>query len=792
MVLSSKLMRRLPGRLKVFGLTGAALLTLAPTLATGAPTGSSDAFSIREAQALGGETFPAVAWRTAGGLVAEQAGRYLLLNDRTGQWTEINGTPLKVKRSAITTAANGMLHVIDGRTRVTLSLARGRVVREDEEGLPVSLRLGGAVFSRGSLYAAGLAEDGQPVFTRDSVELPVWSKDPFTRLLMAESGGSIYVFTGDDKSGRLNAYVYEPSKSSWSALGCSPFDVPGDKAFSCGDAHIIVLGGGKMAAFYATQKLWVEYQLPDLPTGQFALAHDHTRFDVVTPELTRTFEAVFPATKYGLFDHSIVIAFFLVMLWIGKALSKQEKSEGDFFRGGQRLPWWALGLSLFATGASAISLMAMPAKAYTENWIYLSMGFMQILMLPLLFGVLLPIARRLQFKTAFEYLEVRFSHSVRILGNLKYILFSIFGRMATIMVLPSIALSAICGMPVEVSIIVMGVVTTIYCMMGGFEAVVWTDVVQAVVVLLAMILCAVWILVSLDTSVPDAWQLIAVENKLQIADFSWDITQPIIYIILITTVFDSFGALSNQNFIQRVQATHTENDARKAIVTQLAVAVPMNVLLFGLGTLFFLYYNTKPEEITPAMKADGIFPLFAAQNLPTGLAGIVVAALMAATMSTLSSAINSVANVGVEDYIRRFKPDLSDWGALCWGKGLTLFLGLLGTGIALWLVQSNMTSVWDMFILIAGIFFAPMTGVYMLGLLTTRANTIGAWSGMIIAIGASLYVQQNLTLHPFFFGPISITICFVSGYLVSLLFSPPTRDLAGCTIYSLPPKLKND
>jgi Na+/proline symporter len=202
--------------------------------------------------------------------------------------------------------------------------------------------------------------------------------------------------------------------------------------------------------------------------------------------------------------------------------------------------------------------------------------------------------------------------------------------------------------------------------------------------------------------------------------------------------------------------------------------------------MLYLYYNENPGAISPAMKADGIFPLFAAQNLPVGLAGIVVAALMAATMSTLSSAINSVSNLGVEDYVRQWNPDLSDRSALLWGKGLTLFLGVFGTGVALLLARTNLTSIWDMAILILGILYSPMTAMFLLGVMTRRANAAGAWGGTILAVAVSVYCTFRFDLHPFFYGVISVSVCVVSGYLISLLFPAPRRDLTGLTVYSLP------
>jgi len=739
---------------------------------------------------LSNKTVVDYAWRNADGLIIAQSNKLFLLKDGTKQWTEISAEPVVISKSAMTVNSAGKLYVVDGVKVFTLEYSDGKIVQKNLKDLPFALSKGKVVVSGGKLYVAGLDAQGNNVFLCNSDKLKTWSTQNAKKVLIAQSQRRIYVFADEDGSGKLTAYEYNPNKDLWSSLAASDFAVNADKAFACGDAHILLLGknNSKLGGLYITQKKWVQFDVTSFPQGDFALANDYKSFTVITPEGSYKSEAIFPGTKYGIWDHLIVAAFFIVMLWVGKYISKREKSENDFFRGGQRLPWWAVGLSMFATGASAISLMAMPAKAYTENWLYFSTGIIQLMFLPVTFFVVIPITRRLQFSSAFEYLEARFCKGLRIFGSVAFASTQILGRMATIMLLPSIALSAICGIPMEVSILIMGGVTTLYCMMGGFEAVVWTDVIQAFVMLLAMIMCVVWVFISLDSSGADAWQLIASENKLMMFDFSWDVAQPIIYILFIVMALNSIAPVGDQNFIQRVQAVHSEKAARKAVLTQLGVAIPLNACLFGLGTCLYLYYNANPADISPAMKADGIFPLFAAQKLPTGLAGVVVAALMAATMSTLSSALNSVSNIAVEDYVRKLKKNLTDHQALMWGKGLTVVLGIIGTALSLWLARSNATSIWDMVTMIMGVVFAPLGSMFILGVLTKRVNTVGIIAGFIAGISATLYCKYNLVLHPFFFGAIGLVPSLLVAYLVSLIVPGKQKDLTGLTVFSLPEK----
>lgn len=164
---------------------------------------------------------------------------------------------------------------------------------------------------------------------------------------------------------------------------------------------------------------------------------------------------------------------------------------------------------------------------------------------------------------------------------------------------------------------------------------------------------------------------------------------------------------------------------------------------------------------------------------------------MAATMSTLSSGLNSVSNVIVEDYVRPFKASLTDHRALILGKVLTVVLVVVSTLIALWLAKANSTSIWDMLLVIGGVFFAPMGSMFTLGVLTKRANATGVVIGMLVSIALTLYCNRYLALHPFFYAPIGLGASFIVGYLASLLFPGKERDLTGLTIYSLPEKTEN-
>ena len=235
-------------------------------------------------------------------------------------------------------------------------------------------------------------------------------------------------------------------------------------------------------------------------------------------------------------------------------------------------------------------------------------------------------------------------------------------------------------MNIMTAIIVMGVVTTVYTYLGGLEAVIWTDTIQGFVMVTTVVGCLILALLKLDIPFTEMWSQTQQYEKFHMFDFSTSIVGPTTFIFFIHTLFLTFGGISDQNFVQRVQSTPDLRQTKMAVATQMAVAVPINILLFSLGTVLWLFYRAHPDSLSPTIvNNDGVFPFFAAQQLPVGVSGIVVAALLAATMSTVSSSICAVSDLGTNDFYRRFKANATDHQCLVLGRILTAVVGLSGT-----------------------------------------------------------------------------------------------------------------
>ena len=615
---------------------------------------------------------------------------------------------------------------------------------------------------------------------------PVFSAD---QVLLASLHQSLYLFAHDSGADRTSAWSYS-SLRGWRSLREPPVNVTGALVSRSGDAHLLFFGTPEhpqsIIGYHVTTDGWA--LMGEVPAARDLIAVGQITElskELFLPDAVIELEAQMQPTKYGWRDNLVLIAFMVIMVGIGVYLARRERTKADYFRGGRQIPFWASGLSLFATGASGISLMAMPGRAFEDDWAYLTISFFIAATYPLVLLVYVPIARRLNVKTANEYLERRYNLGLRLFGSVVYSLNQIMARLAAIMILPAIAISVIAGIPMETSILIMGLVTTLYATLGGLEGVIWTDVIQAVVMLIAVFLCATWALIALNADPSTAFAAIQSAEKLRSFDLTLSLLGPTSLVLFANVVATTVSMIGDQNFIQRVQCTPTEKDARKAVLTQISVAVPLNVILFSLGTILFLFYRERPEMLNPTIRADGIFPLFAAQNLPAGLAGLVIAALFAATMSTLSSAINSTANLGVEDFYRRLSRQASQRKSLIMSRVLSAFFGILGTFTALWLLHADLRSVWDLAMMLTGMILAPIAGIFFLGIFTNRAHGSGVVIGAAAAIGLTFWVRTYTPIHHFLYLPVGLITCIAVGYLASRVLPNPGKNLKGLTVYTI-------
>ena len=617
-----------------------------------------------------------------------------------------------------------------------------------------------------------------------------------------------YLFSGRDFSGdsawtvHKDGYRYNPRLGSWERLE-GEFPVMAGMAAPFGTNHILLIGGrngtnsdDRMLRLYHTiTETLTEVPVSDeidLPVTTNVLPDDdgilitsgEIRPGVRTPVLLR---GTLQSTIHRLtgLDIGVITLYFLSLAFIGWYFSKNQKTSDDYFKGGGRIPWFIVGLSIFGTALSAITFMAIPAKAYATDWSYLLFNSGIVLAVPVIVLLFIPFYRRLNVTTAYEYLEARFNPLVRILCSIAFILFQI-GRMGVVLLLPSIALNVVTGFDIFLCITLMGVLSLAYTLMGGIEAVAWTEALQVVVLLGAAVTVLVIVCLQLPEDLGTIVASASAAGKFNLGSTAFDLRQPTMWTVLIATFFTNITTYgTDQTIVQRYLTTATEREARKGVYVNAALTIPATILFFLVGTALWAFYRHYPAELSMAVRdSDAILPWYISTQLPSGVLGLIIAGLFAAAMSTLSSSMNSAATAFVTDIHRKLCPAARDGRALLRTARLsTLILGLVGVGFALIMASWEIKSLWDEFSKILGILLGGLGGLFLLGLTTRRANTFGALCGIAASVVVQILVARSGYVNLLLYSTTGFLSCFIVGYLASLCVPRSSRDTDSLTIY---------
>jgi len=519
--------------------------------------------------------------------------------------------------------------------------------------------------------------------------------------------------------------------------------------------------------------------------GSYVIPSGEVRPGVRSPAVL-TLRAERQPAAFGLVNTSVVLVYLLGMVGIGFACSRRNHSTDDFFRGGQTIPWWAAGLSIFATMLSSITFMAIPAAAYMGAWtLFLANSY--ILIMPLVVFAYLPFYRRLNVTSAYEYLEKRFNLGTRLAGA---ILFSIYqcGRIAVVLYLPALALSTISNLDIHTIIILTGLLCIVYTVTGGIAAVIWTDVVQAVVLVGGALLSLFYLWGAISGGGWEVFRVAQAEDKLFGAvTWSWDLTIASGWVILIGSLFHNlFPYTASQDVVQRYLTTESEAKAARSIWLNALLSVPAQAIFFAIGTALFVFYRQHPARLDAQLQHDAIFPYYIIAELPVGVVGLLIAAILAASQSTLSSSMNSIAACYVTDFHRRLLPACQESDYLRMARVVTVLAGLLGAGIALIMASADIRSIYVMFLEFIGLAGGTLSGLFVLGIFTRRATGRGAVVGALVSVVIVAGVRYFAPVNTFAYAIIGLSSCVAIGWFSSCLLGGSTaKNIQGLTIYSL-------
>jgi SSS family transporter len=590
----------------------------------------------------------------------------------------------------------------------------------------------------------------------------------------------------------------------WSHGADIPVAMAGGQAAPSGQAHTIIFGADTTPS--VTNPIALT-EGSDSPTLLFHVVTDAwvkagTSLKSLHPSLAKTkdglmilfggkgssdiLRATTPRTTRNLnwADYLMILFYFLFIGYIGYYF-RHQKSAAEYSLGNRQTPWWAAGISMFATAASAISFMAVPALAFASNLVWL---FPMVVFIPVYFfqsRITFPILRRLEITSTFEYLERRFDTSLRLIASFLQIVFQTFGRSSIVLVLPSIAISATTGLDVRWSVIIMGTLTTVYTSVGGFEAVTWTLVFQGILKALAPI-AIIWFCISgLPGGVHEFISTNASHNKFDFAIVGWDLAFPLFWVMMLRVFLEqTIWQAGDQAVIQRVFASK-DNEIRKVTAMNFSCGFLIAVLVTAMGLSIFAYFHAHPEKFDASSSIDKIVPLFVVQGMPHGAIGIIIAAIFASAMATVAGAMNSVATIFTVDFYERWFPKSEDKANLRMMRLSTIGTGVAATVIALWLTTLNIKSIMVTWNIVSSLLGGGIVGIFALGMFSTRANSGGAICGAILSILLGLYIKFFTGIHWAFLLPILIFSAMIIGYVGSFFFKREQVDLKGLTIFHL-------
>ena len=498
--------------------------------------------------------------------------------------------------------------------------------------------------------------------------------------------------------------------------------------------------------------------------------------------------------KFGVAAWAVVGVYALFMVGMAVYFIRKKKDENDYFRGGNKIPWYVAGMSIFATMLSSITFIAIPTQAYLQDWRYFVMAFFIIGMAPVAIYCYLPFFCRLGITSAYEYLERRFNLGVRLFGSAAFVVFMVC-RVAVVTLLPAIALNAVTGISIDACILVCGVLTMVYCSLGGLEAVIWSDFVQGIVLMGGAV--SVLALLIAKTG-PDGahlatfWNVATSCGKTRMWDFRLLLSQPVFWVVAVQGLVSNLSSYtSDQCVIQRYIATPDENATKRSLWFNGAMSVFAQIVFYGIGTALFAFYRTNPAAMDVTMpKGDSVLPVFMATEMPPWLAGLVIAAVFAATISTLSANLSSASTALVTDFVKRFNPEISGKSQIRCGQLFTYVVGAIGIVAALTLSRMESSALFDNFNKYIAMLTAGLTGLFFMGVFMPRIKGVAAVLGLVanyfVCFGCEILHCNvfGLKFHPFLLGGIGLVACVAVAYVASFILREKGHDLKGLTLRS--------
>ncbi|WP_136066279.1 sodium:solute symporter family protein [Modicisalibacter radicis] len=479
-------------------------------------------------------------------------------------------------------------------------------------------------------------------------------------------------------------------------------------------------------------------------------------------------------SEFTWLDSTVLVIYILAIAFIGARFGRGQSDTQDYFLGGRKIPGWAIGLSVMATQASAITFIGAPGWGF-DGGLERLVTFINVpIAMAVLIFLLVPVFHRAGVYSIYELLERRFGPATR---SLSAALFLVARGLATGVVLyaPALVLSVVTGWDVNLTIVVMAVLAVSYTVLGGISAVIWTDVIQMFVLWMGAIVSMFLLIGSLPGGWSDVLAFGAAQGMFDAIDLSLDPTVTYsLWAGLIGGVFlhiAYFG--TDQSQIQRVLTSPSIQEGQRSLLIGGYLLIPQMLLFLFIGVMLATYYDQ--HGLTAPDNLNELFPRYVVNAFPPGLAGLVIAGVFAAAMSSLDSALNSLSAVSVRDFYSRYaKRDASEAHYLKVSRWATVFWGIYATLFAFF--AGNLGPVIEAVNRIGSWFYGALLGVFLLGMLSHRTNARGAMAGLIAGMAAVWLVSSTQDISWLYNNVIGVAVSLAVGYGVSLTSPAPNRE----------------
>jgi SSS family transporter len=472
-------------------------------------------------------------------------------------------------------------------------------------------------------------------------------------------------------------------------------------------------------------------------------------------------------------DLGIVVVYLLGVTALGMHFRRRSQDARDYFLGGRTAPWWALAFSIVATETSTLTIIGTPAISYGGNLTFLQLVFGYLIGRVLIVLLLLPGYFRGEFFTAYALIEKRFGERMRAIAATTFLITRAIAEGVRVAAI-ALVVSVVLGTSERLAVLIVIALTILYTLEGGMKAVIWTDVAQ----LLLYLTGSAVTLGFLVHRIPGGWTEVsqaaaAAGHKLQILDFSfrWS-TKYTFWSGLIGGTFLTMATHgTDQIIVQRLLAAHSERDSRRALLTSGVIVLIQFTVFLLIGVLLFVFAQHTPL-LAPGERTDRILPLFLVREMPPGLAGLLLASIIAVAMSNASGSLNSLAASSVLDFSRLWGKSLDSRSFLKLSRRMTLAWGLvlMAFGLKKWgpLLEAGLT--------VVSLPYGSLLGLFLLGTLDRSANALGALIGMFGGLATVLCIFQFTNVAFTWYFMIGAIVTFAIGSMISRIKPEAQHD----------------